>query len=174
MGYMHDDVKPDMVMMGKGISGGFLPVSGVVANSFIMDHIQPGDHGCTYGGNPLAMATAHAAVKCLVDEGMVENSREMGKLLLDELRTNQSPVMSGFRGRGLFVGMGIKQGADIKINADNLVTHLRKHGVITIKAKDQTVRLMPPLVITRSETMFLIEACHKAIEDLDEENKKLL
>ncbi len=70
----HEDVRPDILVMGKSMSGGMLPVSGCLADSFIMDEIKPGDHGSTYGGNPLAMAVAKAAVKTLVDEGMVENS----------------------------------------------------------------------------------------------------
>lgn len=70
----YEKVRPDILVMGKSISGGMLPVSGCVADEFIMKHIGPGDHGCTYGGNPLAMATAQAAVECLIDEGMIENS----------------------------------------------------------------------------------------------------
>lgn len=83
MGYQWDlgDRKPDIVTLGKAISGGVSPVSGILANNEIMDTIKPGDHGSTYGGNPLGMATAHAAVKCLVEEGMVENSHKMGELL---------------------------------------------------------------------------------------------
>lgn len=71
----HENVRPDILVMGKSMSGGMLPVSGCLADNFIMEHIHPGDHGSTYGGNPLAMATAHAAIKTIVDEGMVENSR---------------------------------------------------------------------------------------------------
>ena len=74
MGHHWDDVKPDMICMGKAMSGGMMPVSGVVANDNIMLLLKPGDHGSTYGGNPLAMAVAKAAVSTLVDEGMVENS----------------------------------------------------------------------------------------------------
>lgn len=79
----HEDVRPDMLVMGKSMSGGMLPVSGVVGDDFIMNEIRPGDHGSTYGGNPLAMATAHAAVKTLIEEGMVENSAKLGPVLLN-------------------------------------------------------------------------------------------
>lgn len=71
--------------MGKSLSGGFLPVSGVMADDSITDHVGPGEHGCTFGGNPLAMATAHSAVRTLVEEGMIENSKKLGKLLKNEL-----------------------------------------------------------------------------------------
>ena len=84
MGYKWDlgeSVNPDIVTLGKAISGGVTPVSGIVANNEIMDTIKPGDHGSTYGGNPLGMATAHAAVKALIDEGMTENSAKMGDIL---------------------------------------------------------------------------------------------
>jgi len=117
MAHHHDNVRPDLVILGKSLSGGFLAVSGVVGDEFLMKNIKPGDHGCTYGGNPLAMATSLAAVNCLIDEGMIENSVEMGKLLLSELKTNQSPIMKEFRGRGLFVGMEVKKSDDIKVNS---------------------------------------------------------
>lgn len=129
-----EGVKPDMIVMGKALSGGFLPISGVVADDHIMCHIKPGDHGSTYGGNPLAMATAHAAVKVLLEEGMIENSAQMGKLLLDELQKINSPIMQDIRGRGLMLGLEVKQSA--KVNGVNLVNHLRKNGVLSIKAKD--------------------------------------
>jgi len=150
MAYEHDQVKPDMVVLGKSISGGFMPVSGCVANDHIMQHIKPGDHGCTYGGNPLAMATSHAAVKCLIEEGMIENSAKMGALLLAELKKINSPVMKEIRGRGLFLGLEIKAEEGVKVDSGNLVNHLRNNGVLSVKAKSQTARLMPALVINES------------------------
>lgn len=117
MAHHHDDVRPDLVILGKSLSGGFLAVSGVVGDDCLMKNIKPGDHGSTYGGNPLAMATSKAAVECLIDEGMIENSREMGKILLDELKTNSSPILKEVRGRGLFVGIEVKKADDVKVNA---------------------------------------------------------
>ena len=81
----HEEVRPDILVMGKSMSGGMLPVSGCMADSFIMDEIKPGDHGSTYGGNPLAMAVTKAAVQTIVEEGMVENSAKQGELLKSEL-----------------------------------------------------------------------------------------
>lgn len=80
-----ENVKPDILVMGKSMSGGMMPVSGIVADNFIMNEIKPGEHGSTYGGNPLAMATAHAAVRTLIEEGMVENAAKMGPLLKSEV-----------------------------------------------------------------------------------------
>ena len=82
----HENVRPDIMVMGKSMSGGMLPVSGCLSDAFIMDEIKPGDHGSTYGGNPLGMAVAKAAVSTIVEEGMVENSAVMGELLKSELR----------------------------------------------------------------------------------------
>lgn len=121
-GYMfaadYEKVRPDMIVMGKALSGGMLPVSAVVADAEIMDCIGPGQHGNTFLGNPLAMATAHAAMKTLVDEGMVENSKVMGDLFMKELRKMNSPLIKEVRGRGLFVGIEINTGDDIKVDGN--------------------------------------------------------
>jgi len=100
-----EDVRPDMLVMGKSMSGGMMPVSGVVADNAVMDEIHPGDHGSTYGGNPLAMATAYAAVKVIIEEGMVENSANLGVKLLQKIEAIKSPLVKAVRGRGLFVGL---------------------------------------------------------------------
>jgi ornithine--oxo-acid transaminase len=107
MGYMHDlgDLKPDIVTLGKAISGGVTPVSGILCDNHIMMTIKPGDHGSTYGGNPLGMAVAKAAVESLVEEGMVENAVAMGKVLKDNLSSMSSPLIKEVRARGLFCGM---------------------------------------------------------------------
>jgi ornithine--oxo-acid transaminase len=122
--------------MGKALSGGMLPVSGCMADDFIMKHIGPGDHGCTYGGNPLAMATAHAAVKTLVDEGMVENSRAMGKIFKRELEKLKSPLIKEVRGRGLFLGIEIEKSDDIKVDGNHFAKMFFKNGVLTKATHD--------------------------------------
>ena len=104
----HEEVRADILVMGKSMSGGMLPVSGCLADKFIMDEIKPGDHGSTYGGNPLGMAVAQAAVQTLVEEGMVENSARMGQLLKDELLKLDQSFFKEVRGRGLFVGVELK------------------------------------------------------------------
>ena len=86
----HEEVRPDILVMGKALSGGMLPVSGCMADDFIMKNIGPGDHGSTYGGNPLAMATANAAVRTIVEEGLVENSAVLGEIFKAELQKCRS------------------------------------------------------------------------------------
>ena len=149
MAHHHDKVRPDMLVLGKALSGGIMPISGCVADDNIMSHIKPGDHGCTYGGNPLAMAVANAAVRTLVDDGMVENSAKMGALLLSELQKIKSPVVKEVRGRGLMIAVEITQNANVKVNSLHLVKQMREAGILSLHAKTQTVRLMPPLIITK-------------------------
>jgi len=110
MGYMWDlgdDIRPDIVTLGKAISGGVTPVSGIVANNNIMDQIKPGDHGSTYGGNPLGMAIAKRAVEVIIEEGMVENSEKMGNVLTKRFKQFKSPLIKDVRNRGLFCAIEV-------------------------------------------------------------------
>lgn len=131
-----EGVRPDILVMGKSMSGGMLPVSGCVADDFIMKHIGPGDHGSTYGGNPLAMATSLAAVKTLVEEGMIENSARLGPIFKSELEKIKSPLIKEVRGRGLFVGLEIKTGEGISVTGVHLAKILAKHGLLTKATHD--------------------------------------
>jgi len=131
-----EGVRPDILVMGKSMSGGMLPVSGCVADDFIMKHIGPGDHGSTYGGNPLAMATSLAAVRTLVEEGMIENSARLGPIFKSELEKIKSPLIKEVRGRGLFVGLEIKTGEGISVTGVHLAKILAKHGLLTKATHD--------------------------------------
>ena len=103
MAYEHEqDAKPDILVVGKALSGGFMPVSGAFCNDEIMLNVKPGEHGSTYGGNPLAMAVSKAAIRTLVEEGMPENAAKMGEVMRDELSKIKSSIISDQRGRGLF------------------------------------------------------------------------
>jgi len=170
MAHHHDKIRPDMLVLGKALSGGMMPISGCVADDHIMNNIKPGDHGCTYGGNPLAMAVAHAAVKTLVEDGMVENSAKMGALLLAELRKIKSPLIKEVRGRGLMIAIEVDQGASIKVNSLNLVKQMREAGILSLHAKTHTVRLMPPLIISQEQVFEYVTAMEKAIRGLEKEN----
>jgi len=173
MAVQHEKVKPDILCMGKSMSGGMYPVSGCMVDDFICKHIGPGDHGSTYGGNPLGMATALAAVKTLVEEGMTENARKMGALFQDELRKVKSPLVKEVRGRGLFIGVEIDQGEGIKVDGNNLAKMFYKHGLLTKATHDHTVRLTPALVINESEVMNAVEIYEKALRDLEAMNTSL-
>ena len=159
-----ENVRPDILVFGKSMSGGMLPVSGCLADNFIMDQIKPGDHGSTYGGNPLAMAVAKAAVSAIVDEGMVENSQKQGALLKNELQKIKSDMFKEIRGRGLFVGVELK--SSLKVDGNDFAKILMKHGLLTKATHDSTIRLAPPLVINSEEVMQSVEIIKSATADL--------
>ena len=165
----HEDVRADILVMGKSMSGGMLPVSGCLADNFIMDEIKPGDHGSTYGGNPLAMAVAKAAVSTIVEEGMVENSAKMGDLMKSELRNLDQSMFSDVRGRGLFVGVEIKE--NLHVDGNDFAKILAKHGLLTKATHDSTIRLAPPLVITEEEVRQSVEIVGAGLEDLKKLNE---
>lgn len=165
----HEAVRPDILVMGKSMSGGMLPVSGCLADNFIMDEIKPGDHGSTYGGNPLAMAVAKAAVSTIVEEGMVENSAKMGDLMKSELRNLDQSMFSDVRGRGLFVGVEIKE--NLHVDGNDFAKILAKHGLLTKATHDSTIRLAPPLVITEEEVRQSVEIVGAGLEDLKKLNE---
>lgn len=163
-----DNVRPDIMVMGKSMSGGMMPISGCVADNYIMKHIGPGDHGSTYGGNPLAMATAHAAVKTLIEEGMVENAENMGNLLRSELENFNSDLFEEIRGRGLFLGVVLKE--NLNVNAEDFAKILSKNGLLTKSARAQTIRLTPPLVIKEHEIHEIVDVIKGATEELSDLN----
>lgn len=166
-----ENVRPDILVMGKSMSGGMLPVSGCLADNFIMDEIKPGDHGSTYGGNPLAMAVAHAAVSTIVEEGMVENSQKMGELLKSELRKINSPLFKDIRGRGLFVGVELDN--DLPVNGNHFAKILAAEGLLTKATHDYTIRLAPPLVINEAEVKQAVEIVASATHKLEKLNEEM-
>lgn len=165
----HENVRPDILVMGKSMSGGMLPVSGCMADNFIMDEIKPGDHGSTYGGNPLAMAVAKAAVQTIVEEGMVENSAKQGELLKSELLNLDQSLFKEVRGRGLFVGVELK--SELHVDGNDFAKILYKHGLLTKATHDSTIRLAPPLVITEQEIRQSVEIVGQGLEELKKLNE---
>lgn len=165
-----ENVRPDIIAAGKSMSGGFLPVSAAICDKNIMDLIQPGDHGSTFGGNPLAMAVAYASLKTLIEEGMIENAANLGPVLLAEVAKIKSPLIKEVRGRGLFVGIEMK--SDLKVDGNDLAKILMKKGLVTKATHDSTIRLAPALVITKEEILQAVEIIKEAInacEILNEE-----
>jgi ornithine--oxo-acid transaminase len=144
-GVDHDGVKPDMMTLGKALSGGFYPVSAVAAREQIMGVLKPGDHGSTFGGNPLAAAIARTALRVLKDEGLVQRSAELGNYLMDRLRKIKSPHVKDIRGRGLLVGI------ELDGPARPYCETLKEEGVLCKETHDRVLRIAPPIVIQPSD-----------------------
>ena len=144
----HDGIRPDVMLLGKALSGGLYPVSVVVADAEIMDVFQPGDHGSTYGGNPVAAAVACAALAVLQDEGLIENSARLGEYALRRLRRIRSPLVREVRGRGLWIGIELHGAAG---GAREYCEKLAERGLLCKETHDHVIRFAPPLVIGREE-----------------------
>ena len=156
----HDGVKPDILIVGKALGGGYYPVSAALANKALMDLFRPGDHGSTFGGNPLASAVAEVALDVIVDEHLAENSRMMGQILIDGLRKLGVKMIKEVRGRGLLVGIELHE------RARPLGEALLVRGVAAKDTHANVLRLAPPLVIKREEIALLLETFEDAITSL--------
>jgi ornithine--oxo-acid transaminase len=150
----HWDVRADMVTIGKALSGGMYPVSAVLADREILGLFQPGDHGSTYGGNPLACAVAREALRILVDEGLIERAAELGDYLISRLREIESPHVKEIRGKGLWAGVVLKPEAG---GARRFCEALMERGMLCKETHWNVIRLAPPLVITREELDWALE-----------------
>ncbi len=146
--YEHDGVKPDMVIIGKALSGGMYPVSAVVASAEILGVFNPGDHGSTYGGNPLACAIAREALKIIANEDLVQKSAELGAYLMQKLQALKSPYVDFYRGKGLWIGIVLKKDAG---GARRFCEALQANGILAKETHENVIRLAPPLIITRDE-----------------------
>jgi ornithine--oxo-acid transaminase len=142
---MHEGVTPDVLIIGKALAGGFYPVSAVLAAREVLGVFQPGDHGSTFGGNPLACAVARTALRVLVEEKLVERSAELGAYFLERLKTLRSPDIREVRGRGLWIGIELLSPARPYCEA------LKEQGILCKETHEKVIRLAPPLVITRDE-----------------------
>jgi ornithine--oxo-acid transaminase len=145
----HEGVRPDGVIIGKALGGGLLPVSAFLADEALMQVFGPGDHGSTFGGNPLACNVAMTALD-LLEEGLVENAARLGELLLVRLHqlTERSSVVRAVRGRGLFAGIEVDTQ---RLDAHRLAEVLLDYGVLTMDTHHTVLRLAPPLVISQEE-----------------------
>jgi len=147
----HEGIRPDVVVLGKALSGGFYPVSAMLADDEVMSVFHPGQHGSTFGGNPLGAAVARAALGVLRDEGLVERAAELGEHLIDSLRQIRSPLVREVRGRGLLVGIELMKPARATCEA------LKAEGLLCKETHDTVIRLAPPLVISREDLDWAIE-----------------
>jgi ornithine--oxo-acid transaminase len=156
--YQHEGITPDVLIIGKALAGGFYPVSAVLASKNILGVLRPGDHGSTFGGNPLACAVARAALKVLVEEKMIERSAENGAYFLQKLKTIRSPKLKEVRGRGLWLAIEMKEAARPYCEA------LKNEGLLCKETHERVTRIAPPLVITREEIDWAFERIKKVIE----------
>jgi ornithine--oxo-acid transaminase len=161
----HESVRPDILVLGKALSGGILPVSAVLCDDFIMMNIKPGEHGSTYGGNPLACAVAMEALQVLKDEHMAENAETMGQLLRSELARLQSPHISLIRGKGLLNAIVINHSNPEA--AWDLCLELKQMGLLAKPTHGDKIRFAPPLTITRDQILECVTIIAKALRVLD-------
>jgi ornithine--oxo-acid transaminase len=142
----YEGVRPDMLVVGKALSGGFYPVSAVLANAALLGLFQPGEHGSTFGGNPLAAAVARAALRVIRDEKLAERSHEMGTYFMEQLSEIPSPHIKEVRGKGLLIGVELKPSAG---GARRFCVALQDKGILAKETHDNVIRFAPPLVIDK-------------------------
>lgn len=140
----HEDVRPDMITIGKALSGGFYPVSAVLANRPIMGLFTPGEHGSTFGGNPLAAAIARASLRVIVEENLIENAARMGEYFMDQLCEINSPHIKEVRGKGLLIGVELHETAG---GARRFCEAMQKNGILAKETHENVIRFAPPLII---------------------------
>ena len=150
----YDGVEADLTTVGKALSGGFYPVSAVLSNTEVMSVLQPGEHGSTFGGNPLACAVARTALKVLIEEGMIENAAEMGAYFMAGLREIKNPLIKEIRGKGLMIGVEFYPEAG---GVRQYCKALKTKGILAKDTHEDTIRFAPPLVITRDEVDWALE-----------------
>jgi ornithine--oxo-acid transaminase len=161
----HEDVKPDGLILGKALGGGILPVSMFLARRDVMAVFTPGDHGSTFGGNPLGAAVGLEALNILVEQDLAGNSARMGAYLLEQLQRIESPVIREVRGRGLFIGVEI----DPEFASARAVCEaLMERGLLSKETHQTVVRLAPPLVIDKAEIDWAIDQIREVIAEIDE------
>jgi ornithine--oxo-acid transaminase len=149
-----EDVRPDVVTVGKALGGGFYPVSAVLADRSVLGLFNPGDHGSTFGGNPLGAAVAREALRVLVEEGLVENALLQGEYLMGRLQRVESDHVAEVRGRGLLTGVELKPAAG---GAHRFVQALKDQGLLCKETHEHVLRFAPPLVISREDVDWALE-----------------
>lgn len=164
----HEGVKPDGVLLGKALGGGMLPVSVFLARKDVMDVITPGDHGSTFGGNPLAAAVGSAAIDVLLEDGLIQNASILGDYLLQRLKAIKSPLIDEARGKGLLVGVSINPQY---YSARDLCMRLMEKGVLSKETHKTVIRLAPPLVITKEQLDTVIDAISATFVEIETDLK---
>jgi len=156
----HEDIEADLTLIGKALSGGFYPVSAVLSNTEVLSLLQPGQHGSTFGGNPLACSVARAALKVLVEENMIENANEMGTYFLSKLKTIENKNIKDIRGRGLMIAIELHEGT--QGGARRVAEKLKTLGILCKETHTNILRFAPPLVINKQEIEWAFEKIKQA------------
>lgn len=156
----HEGVQADLTLIGKALSGGFYPVSAVLSNEAVLGLLKPGQHGSTFGGNPLACAVARAALKVLVEEKMIENAAKIGDYFLGELKKIDNPVIKEVRGIGLMIAIELEEGTPG--GARKICESLMEMGILCKETHTYTIRFAPPLVIKKEDINWAMERIKKA------------
>ncbi len=158
----HEKVRPDILILGKALSGGVLPVSAVLCDDEIMLTIKPGEHGSTYGGNPLASAVAMAALDVLLKEKMTDNAEKLGPFFREGLKKIKSPFITEIRGMGLLTGIDIAP--SLGKTALGFCLDLMENGILAKPTREHTIRLAPPLTITKKELQYCLKIFERVFQ----------
>jgi ornithine--oxo-acid transaminase len=150
----HEGIEADLTLIGKALSGGFYPVSAVLSNSEVMSVLHPGEHGSTFGGNPLACAVARAALKALTEEGMIENAARVGARLQADLAALDAPIVKEVRGRGLMIAVELHHDAG---GARRVCEALQARGLLAKETHEHTIRIAPPLILSDDQAAWIAE-----------------
>lgn len=156
-----EGVRPDVIMLGKALGGGVYPVSAVLADEEVMDVFQPGDHGSTFGGNPLGAAVGRAALQVIVDEKLPERAAELGAWFMDELRAIDSPHVAQVRGKGLMIGVVVRESSG---TARPFCEALQERGILAKETHQQVVRFAPPLVVPKEVLQEALESIRDVLQ----------
>ena len=162
--FQHESIAPDGLILGKALGGGILPVSMFLARREVMDVFRPGDHGSTFGGNPLAATIALEALNILLEEDLVKQSAEKGAWLLERLRAIDSPLIREVRGRGLFIGLEIEPA---QASAREVCERLMKRGLLSKETHETVVRLAPPLAVDRASLEWAADQIAEVLREME-------
>ena len=161
----HENVKPDVLILGKALSGGMMPVSAVLADDPVMLAIQPGEHGSTFGGNPLGMRVTIEAVRSVIDESMPENAAEMGELFRNRINALDHPWIKQVRGKGLLNAVVLDE-EKAELNAKEICKKLIKNGLLAKQTREYVIRFTPPLIITEEQMQAGCDIIEKTFQEL--------
>ncbi len=165
----HENVKPDAVILGKALGGGLLPVSAFLSSAEVMNVFTPGDHGSTFGGNPLAAAVGLEALNVLVDEDLVARADELGDYLLRQLRNIASSLIREVRGKGLLIGLEVDRD---KASARSVCERLLRRGILSKETHDTVVRIAPPLIISKEEIDWAVREIRATLAEMGPLSRK--